>query len=497
MKTKNIQSLLIANRGEIAIRIARTAKQMGIKTFGIYTSKEPNALYLKTMDEVVDFPTREKNDIPEFLDIENLVKLAVDHQIDAIHPGYGYLSENATFAKRCEEENILFVGPSWQVIQNMGNKLIAKEIAKKANVPMLTGSSQSIQNVEEAKVIADLIGFPIIIKASAGGGGRGMRVVFQQEELEAAYKAATNEALTAFNDDSVFIEKYVENPRHIEVQIVADQHGNVIHLGERECSIQRKQQKLIEEAPSSALSPKKREEITAAAVRLAQEANYSSLGTVEFLLDHKGDFYFMEMNTRIQVEHPITEEITKLDLVELQLNIANNKALPITQEQVQLQGWAIECRINAEDIQNNFSPSTGVIKAMTYPEGKHIRIESGIKVGSEITTFYDSMIMKLIVHGKNRKDAIKKMLEALNKLYIKGVKTTIPFHKAVLNHNDFIDGDFNTSFVQEHTDELDFVDDNEDFAGAIYVLSHYYNAYYKAPQMNPSIDYWSLNNKLK
>lgn len=497
MKTNNIQSILIANRGEIAIRIAKTAKQMGIKTYGIYTTKEPNALYLKTVDEVVDFPAREKNDIPEFLDIDNLVKIAIDHSIDAIHPGYGYLSENALFAQKCEQENIIFIGPSSEVIQNMGNKLIAKEIARKANVPMLSGSSESIKSVEEAKRVAQSIGYPVIIKASAGGGGRGMRVVYKHEDLEAAHKAATHEALTAFNDDSVFIEKYVENPRHIEVQIVADNQGNVIHLGERECSIQRKQQKLIEEAPSSALSPKKREEITAAAVRLAKEANYSSLGTVEFLLDYKGDFFFMEMNTRIQVEHPITEEITQLDLVELQLNIANNKPLPITQKEVKFQGWAIECRINAEDIQNNFTPSTGVIKAIRVPEGNHIRIESGVKVGSEITTFFDSMIMKLIVHGKNRKDAIKKTEKALNELYIKGIKTTIPFHKAVLTHDDFIDGDFNTSFVQEYADELDFTEDNEDVAAAVYVLAHYYDSYYKPPQINPTTDYWSLNNKLK
>ncbi len=497
MKTKNIQSILIANRGEIAIRIAKTAKQMGIKTYGIYTNKEPNAFYLRVIDEVIDFPPRIKNSIPEFLDIDNLIKIAKEHQIDAIHPGYGYLSENAQFAKKCKEEQILFIGPSWEVIQNMGNKLIAKEIAKKANVPMLSGSNQPVKGIDEAKIIAETIGYPIIIKASAGGGGRGMRVVYKNEDLASAYKAATNEALTAFNDASVFIEKYVENPRHIEVQIVADNHGNVIHLGERECSIQRKQQKLIEEAPSSVLSPKMREEITSAAVRLAKEANYSSLGTVEFLLDYKGDFYFMEMNTRIQVEHPITEEITHLDLVELQLNIANNKPLPITQKEVKLQGWAIECRINAEDIQNNFSPSIGFIKGMKLPKGKYIRIDSGVKTGSEITTFFDSMIMKLIVHGENRKDAINKMKAALDKLYIQGVKTTIPFHKAVLNHEDFVDGDFNTSFVQEHIDELDFTDDNEDFAGAVYVLAHYYNSYYKPPQINPTTDYWSLNNKLK
>lgn len=497
MKTNTIKSILIANRGEIAIRIAKTAKQMGIKTYGIYTNKEPNALYLKVMDETIDFPPRTKNDIPEFLDIDTLISLAKAHRIDAIHPGYGYLSENAEFARKCEEAHIQFIGPSWTVIQDMGNKLIAKEIAKKAQVPMLSGSSQSIKNMEEASSVAKAIGYPIIIKASAGGGGRGMRVVYKKEELESAYKAATNEALTAFNDASVFIEKYVENPRHIEVQIVADNYGNVIHLGERECSIQRKQQKLIEEAPSSILSPKKREEITAAAVRLAKEANYSSLGTVEFLLDHRGDFYFMEMNTRIQVEHPITEEITKLDLVELQLNIAQDKPLPLTQKEVKLQGWAIECRINAEDIQNNFSPATGFIKGLKLPEGKHIRIESGVKVGSEITTFFDSMIMKLIVHGKNRKDAINKMTAALDKLYIQGIKTTIPFHKAVLSHEDFIDGDFNTSFVQEHIDELDFTNDQEDFAGAVYVLAHYYNSYYKPPQINPTTDYWSLNNKLK
>lgn len=491
-----IKSILIANRGEIAIRIASTAKKMGIITYGIQTTKESNALYLTAVDKIVDFPDREKNDIPEFLDIENLVLLAKRNKIDAIHPGYGYLSENAHFATRCTEEGITFIGPSPRIIQNMGDKIIAKEIAHKSNVPMLGGSNNSIATVDEAKDIAQKTGYPIIIKASAGGGGRGMRIVYKESDLKAMFIAASTEASIAFNNPSVFIEKYLEDPRHIEVQIVADTHGNVIHLGERECTIQRKHQKLIEEAPSCALTPELRDKITSAAVALAKGAKYSSLGTVEFLLDKNGGFYFMEMNTRVQVEHPITEMITGLDLIELQIQIAKGETLPIKQSDVKFNGWAIECRINAEDAQADFSPCIGVIKALQLPVGDNIRIDKGIVVNSEVTPFFDSMIAKLIIHSKDRNTAIQDTLKALNNFHVKGIKTIIPFHKSVLNHEKFVSGNFTTSFIENDLKEMVYKDGEEDLVAALFATSNYMKQNeVKKEKENPT-DYWYLNNKL-
>lgn len=455
MKTKNkIQSILIANRGEIAIRIAKTAQRMNIQTVGIRTIKEPDAYYLTQVDKVLDFPDRENNSIPEFLDIESLVLLARRNNIDAVHPGYGYLSENALFATRCIEEGIIFIGPSPRVIKNMGDKVIAKKIATKANVPMLGGSNGRIITLDEGLEVAQRIGFPLIIKAVAGGGGRGMRIVYKESEMKQRYLSACAEAAAVFSNPSVFIEKYLESPRHIEVQIVADSYGNIVHLGERECSIQRKHQKLVEEAPSPALDDKLREDITKAAVSLAKEAGYISLGTVEFLLDKDRNFYFMEMNTRIQVEHPVTEMITGLDLVELQIRIANGEELPVTQRDIKFNGWAIECRINAEDPQSDFSPCLGVVKALRLPEGDGIRIDAGVKLNSEITTYFDSMIAKLIIHAADRKTAIKKTIKALNDFQIKGVKTTIPFDKAVLHNKQFKMGDFDTSFIDKEMNTM-------------------------------------------
>lgn len=487
---------MIANRGEIAIRIASTARKMGVTTYGIQTSKEPNALYLTAVDKIVDFPDRENNDVPEFLDIENLVLLAKRNKIDAIHPGYGYLSENAQFATRCTEEGVAFIGPSPRIIHNMGDKIIAKELAHKSNVPMLGGSNGSIATVDEAKEIAQKIGYPIIIKASAGGGGRGMRIVYKESELKSMFIAASTEASIAFNNPSVFVEKYLEDPRHIEVQIVADTHGNVIHLGERECTIQRKHQKLIEEAPSCALTPELREKITSAAVNLAKEAKYSSLGTVEFLLDKNGGFYFMEMNTRVQVEHPITEMVTGLDLIELQILIANGEVLPIKQKDVKFDGWAIECRINAEDVQSDFSPCIGVIKALQLPTGKNVRVDKGVVVNSEITPFFDSMIAKLIIHSKDRKTAINDTLKALNSFHVKGIKTTIPFHRAVLNHEKFVSGDFTTSFIERDLKSMVHQEGEEDVVAALLATRNYLLRNEQKKDKVLPTDYWYLNNKL-
>lgn len=497
MKTKSkIKSILIANRGEIAIRIARTARKMGIRSVGVRTEKESDAYYLEFVDKIVDFPEREKNDIPEFLDIENLVLLAKRNEIDAIHPGYGYLSENAQFAIRCTEEGVIFIGPSPRIIHNMGDKIIAKEIAAKGKVPLVSGSAGPVETLDDALEVAKKIGFPLIIKACAGGGGRGMRIVRKKSELKRMYFSASSEALAAFNNPAVFIEKYVEDPRHIEVQIVADTHGNVIHLGERECSVQRKLQKLLEEAPSPALDDKLRKRMADAAVSLAKKAGYVNLGTVEFLLDKNNDFYFMEMNTRIQVEHPVTEMITGLDLIELQIRVANGEKLPITQEDVKLNGWAIECRINAEDAQSNFSPCLGTIKALRMPEGEGIRIDKGIVAGSEITPYFDSMIAKLIVHAKDRDTAISKMLEALKDFQVRGLKTTIPFHKAVLHNEAFVKGKFNTSFIENELDAKVYREENEELLAALVAVSHFRRQNQSQEFQKDETDIWTLRNRM-
>lgn len=497
MKTKDkISSILIANRGEIAIRIARTAKKMGIQSVGIRTRKEPDAYYLSHVDKIVDFPDREKNDIPEFLDIESLVLLAKRNKIDAIHPGYGYLSENAQFAIRCTEEGIIFIGPSPRVIQNMGDKVIAKEIAAKGKVPMLGGSKGNVDTLDDAMTVAKETGFPLIIKACSGGGGRGMRIVRKQSEMKQMYHSASSEALSAFNNASVFIEKYLENPRHIEVQIVADAYGNVIHLGERECSVQRKHQKLLEEAPSPALDETLRKKITDAAVSLAKEAGYTSLGTVEFLLDKDKNFYFMEMNTRVQVEHPVTEMITGLDLIELQIRIANGEKLPIAQDDVKLNGWAIECRINAEDVQSEFSPYLGVIKALKFPKGEGIRIDSGVVVGSEVSPYFDSMIAKLIVHAKDRKTVIQNTLKALNQFEIRGIKTTIPFDKAVLHNKVFQEGNFDTSFIEKDLDSLVYREEDEELSAALFSMAHFVKQNQPQETIEKVDDVWTLKNRI-
>ncbi|MFV0290961.1 MAG: acetyl/propionyl/methylcrotonyl-CoA carboxylase subunit alpha [Mangrovibacterium sp.] len=496
MKAK-IKSILIANRGEIAIRIARTAKKLGIQAVGIRTKKEPNAHYLSHMDMILDFPDRDDEKVPEFLDINNLVYLAKRNKISAIHPGYGYLSENAQFAIKCTEEGVVFIGPSPRVIQNMGDKVVAKKIAEKGKVPMLGGSNGNVDTFDEAHEVAKKLGYPIIIKATAGGGGRGMRIVREAKDLKQMYYAASNEASLAFNNPSVFIEKYLENPRHIEVQIVGDSFGNVLHLGERDCSVQRKHQKLLEEAPSPALDEQLREKITNAAVSLAKEAHYTSLGTVEFLLDKHQNFYFMEMNTRVQVEHPVTEMITGLDLIELQIKIANGEKLPISQADVKLNGWAIECRINAEDVQAGFSPHLGTISAINLPQGERVRIDSGVVVGSEVTPHFDSMLAKLIVHADSRKEVIEKTLQALSNLHIAGIKTTIPFHKEVLHNATFQGGNFDTSFIETQMSRMAYQEPNEELLAALFASEHFKNQQHDGEQTSQEACPWVLRNRIK
>jgi len=441
-----IKSILIANRGEIAIRIIRTAKKMGIRTYVIKTAKEPNAWYLEEADEIIDF-SECFDDTPEFLDMERIIYQAKQHGVDSIHPGYGFLAENPDFAKRCEEEKIIFIGPSHDAIYRMGNKTIAKKLAKSHNVPLLGGSEDSVADAEEARQIANQIGYPVILKAAAGGGGRGMRVVEKEKDIERMFNLATNEAEKAFNNPDVFIEKFVREPRHVEFQILGDKHGNVVHLGERECSIQRKHQKLLEESPSPALDDALRKKMGDAAISIAKSVNYYSAGTVEFLLDHQNNFSFMEMNTRIQVEHPVTEMVTGVDLIEQMIRIAEGEKLPFTQKDIKLKGWAIEWRINAEDVQSGFSPSLGTIEKISWPESEHIRVDTGVRDGSVITPYYDSMIAKLIVHADDREKALQLSSMAIRKFWIKGTKTTLAFCRAVLQNRNFRKGKFNTSFL--------------------------------------------------
>jgi acetyl-CoA carboxylase biotin carboxylase subunit len=497
-----IRSLLIANRGEIAVRINKTAKKLGIQTYGIKTAREPNALYLKHVDNVIDYSDN-VDEIPEFLDIEKIVNAAKSNKINAIHPGYGFLAESPYFAKRCEEEKIIFIGPSASAIYKMGNKTIAKQLATKYKVPLLKGSLGNIKHVKHAREIARKIGYPVILKAAAGGGGRGMRIVEKESRIEKMFKMATDEAEKAFNDRSLFIEKYVRNPRHIEFQILGDKHGNYIHLGERECSIQRKHQKLIEESPSVVIDDKLRKAMGEAAIDIAKSVDYYSAGTVEFLVDDARNYYFMEMNTRIQVEHPVTEMTTGIDLIEQQIRIARGEKLTLKQKNIKLKGWSLECRINAEDVQTGFSPNLGTIEKVYYPKGRNIRVDSGINNSSVITPYYDSMIAKLIVHAETRDKAISLATSALKKFWIKGIKTTIPFHIAVMHNKKFRRGEFNTSFIDAEMDKLYYQEPDDEMLAA-YVAAFDFAAELETDrstlinfQQGKNISPWVLNKRLR
>ena len=460
-----IKRILIANRGEIAVRIMSTARSMGIKSVAIRTEAEPSAMYLSFADAVHD-ETDESAGIPVFLDVEKLVSIAVSTHCDAVHPGYGFLAENAYFADKCRDSGIIFIGPSPDAIYKMGNKTVARQIAIKNKIPLAMGSPGSIANEDEALMYAERIGYPVIIKAASGGGGRGMRIVRHPSEMEKMFIMARREAEKAFNDPSVFVEKYIENPKHIEFQILGDMHGNIIHLGERECSIQRKHQKLLEEAPSSALDPNLRDIMGRVAVQIARAVNYYSAGTVEFLLDSDRNFYFMEMNTRIQVEHTVTEMITGIDLIEQQILIAMGEKLNIRQEDVKLTGWAIECRINAEDVQSGFAPSPGKIEKLSFPEEPGIRVDTGVRAGSSIVASFDSMIAKLIVTGHDRRDAITNTKKALDKVWIKGTKTTLPFFRMLMRNQRFQSGDFTTAFIEKDLEKFHCSSDYEEMIAA-------------------------------
>lgn len=443
-----MKKILVANRGEIAIRVMKTAKRMGIKTVAIYSTADRNSPHVKFADEAVLIGEAPSNQ--SYLLGDKIIKVAQGLNVDAIHPGYGFLSENADFAEACEANNIIFIGPKSKAIKIMGSKLAAKEAVKHYNIPMVPGIDEAITDVEKAKTIANSIGYPILIKASAGGGGKGMRVVEKASELESQMKRAISEATSAFGDGSVFIEKYVSSPRHIEIQVMADTHGNTIHLFERECSIQRRHQKVIEEAPSSVLTPELRTKMGEAAIKVAQACDYVGAGTVEFLLDEQLNFYFLEMNTRLQVEHPVTELITNTDLVELQIRVARGEVLPIKQNDLQIKGHALELRVYAEDPLNDFLPSVGNLEVYQLPKGDHIRVDNGFEEGMDIPIYYDPMLSKLITYGETRAEAIEEMLNAINNYHVKGIETTLPFGTFVCEHEAFRSGNFDTHFVKKY-----------------------------------------------
>lgn len=443
-----MKKILVANRGEIAIRVMKTAQKMGIKTVAIFSTADRNAPHVKFADEAVCIG--EPPSSQSYLRGDKIIEVAKNLNVDAIHPGYGFLSENASFAELCEENNIIFIGPKSKAIKIMGSKLAAKEAVKNYNIPMVPGIDEAISDVTKAKAVAKKIGFPILIKASAGGGGKGMRIVEKESDLESQMNRAISEATSAFGDGSVFIEKYVSSPRHIEIQIVADSHGNILHFFERECSIQRRHQKVVEEAPSSVLNPKLRSQMGEAAIKVAKACDYLGAGTVEFLLDDNLNFYFLEMNTRLQVEHPVSELISGYDLVELQIKIARGEALEMKQDDLKIKGHALELRVYAEDPLNDFLPSVGHLDIYKLPEGDNIRVDNGFEEGMDIPIYYDPMLSKLITYGKTREEVIQLMIKAIDNYHVEGVQTTLAFGKFVCEHDAFRSGNFDTHFVKKY-----------------------------------------------
>lgn len=457
-----IEKILIANRGEIALRVIRTCRDMDIETVAVFSDPDANAPHVLHADESVHIGPAASSE--SYLVFDKIIDAAKKTGADAIHPGYGFLSENGDFAERCREEGIIFIGPYAESIRLMGDKTAARELMSEADVPYPPGTTDALKESDEAEKIAEEIGYPVLIKAAAGGGGKGMRIVDNKEGFQSGIKAARSEARNAFGDDRVYIEKYLVEPRHVEFQIIADEHGNVLHLFDRECSIQRRHQKVIEEAPCAILTPELRAEMAEAAIDAARACDYVGAGTVEFLVDRDRNFYFLEMNTRLQVEHPVTELITGLDLVRLQILVAEGTELPIGQDEVERRGHAIECRIYAEDPRDNFLPSTGRLLKHRIPSGNGVRVDAGVEEGQSVTINYDPMISKLCTHGRNREEAIKRMLRALDEYEIAGCRTTIPFCSYVLRHDAFLETGYDTHFVQNHfnPEELDELDSEKD-----------------------------------
>lgn len=442
-----MKKILVANRGEIALRVMKTAKKMRIKTVAVYSVADRQSPHVKFADEAVCIGEAPSNQ--SYLLGDKIIEVCKELGVDGIHPGYGFLSENSTFAELAEKNNITFIGPKSHAMRVMGDKLAAKDTVKAYDIPMVPGLDHAITDIEEAKKVAKEVGFPILIKASAGGGGKGMRVVEKEEDFESQMQRAISEATSAFGDGSVFIEKFVASPRHIEIQVMADTHGNVVYLFERECSVQRRHQKVVEEAPSAVLTPEIRKAMGEAAVKVAKSCDYVGAGTVEFLLDENKNFYFLEMNTRLQVEHPVTEMITGIDLVEMQIRVARGEVLPITQDDLQIKGHALELRVYAEDPLNDFLPSVGNLETYILPTGEGVRVDNGFEQGMDVPIYYDPMLSKLITYGKDRNEAIQIMLKAIQEYKVEGVSTTLPFGTFVFEHEAFVSGNFDTNFVKK------------------------------------------------
>lgn len=443
-----VRKLLIANRGEIAVRIIRACREMGIASVAVYSEADKESLHVQLADEAVCIGPAASS--KSYLNMERLISAALVTGADAIHPGFGFLSENAAFAECCEKCGITFIGPPSSVIRSMGNKQEARNTMLKAAVPVIPGTETSVYDGETGKKLAEEIGYPVMIKAALGGGGKGMRTAFSPEEFLRAFQTAQKEAIASFGDGTMYIEHFVENPRHIEFQILADKEGNVIHLGERDCSVQRNHQKMIEESPSPAVPEELRKKMGEAAVKAAKAAHYENAGTIEFLLEKNGSFYFMEMNTRIQVEHPVTECVTGLDLIKEQIKIASGERLSVTQEDVKIQGHAIECRINAENPKMGFRPSPGKISELHLPGGQGVRVDTDIYPGCTVSPYYDSMLAKLIVYGKNREEAIAKMISALGEVWVEGIDTNVDYQFEILHHPDYQSGNFDIEFLNTH-----------------------------------------------
>ncbi len=445
------KKILVANRGEIAIRIIRACRELGIKTVAVYSEADKDSLHVFLADEAICIGPAPS--AQSYLNMERIISATVATKAQAIHPGFGFLSENAKFAKLCERCNIAFIGPSAEIISKMGDKAQARKTMIKAGVPVVPGSKEAVKNEDKALALAKEIGFPIMIKAAYGGGGKGMRVSYSEEDFLANFQNAQREAMNGFSDDTMYLERYIENPRHIEFQIIGDQFGNVVHLGERDCSIQRRHQKVLEESPSIAISESLRKKMGEVAIRAAKAVGYQNAGTIEFLLDKNKNFYFMEMNTRIQVEHPVTEMTSGIDLVKEQIKVASGETLGVLQEDVVLKGHAIECRINAENPSKNFRPCPGLITQLHTPGGNGVRVDTHIYADYKVPSNYDSMLMKIIVHGKDRKEAIEKMRSAIGELLIEGIDTNLEFQFEILNHAAFQSGEIDTHFIPTYFPE--------------------------------------------
>ena len=490
-----MNKILVANRGEIALRVMRSCREMGIQTVAIYSEADRNAPFVKYADEAVCIGPPPSNQ--SYLLGDNIIEVCKKLNVDGIHPGYGFLSENAEFARKVKKAGITFIGPSAEAMNMMGDKLSAKAAVKKYKIPMVPGSEGAISTVEEGKEVALATGFPLLIKASAGGGGKGMRIVEVIEEFEEQMKMAVSEATSAFGDGSVFIERYVAGPRHIEIQILGDTHGNIVYLFERECSIQRRHQKVIEEAPSSVLTPEIRKAMGECAVNVGKACDYVGAGTVEFLLDENKNFYFLEMNTRLQVEHPVTEMITGLDLVKEQIKIARGEKLAFKQEDLKINGHSLEVRVYAEDPTNNFLPDIGKLVTYKRPQGLGVRVDDGFEEGMDIPIYYDPMIAKLVTHGKDREEAINRMIRAIDDYKIVGVETTLSFCKFVLKHNAFTSGNFDTHFIKFHYSPEMLAETNEDEAliAALFAAKLMSSAktFTQKPEEGQSVSKWKSN----